>query len=79
MNMPISLCQSSFFVYSDLNFTSLTVILHILSITIVIRCCHGNLLFSVGHIIFLDEKQRNFNYFHDNYLIKLKFAIESYF
>ena len=38
---------------SDFNCTPLTVILHTLSITIVIRCCHSNLLFSVCHVIFL--------------------------
>ena len=32
---------------SDFNFTPLTDILRILSITIVIRCCHSNLLFPV--------------------------------
>ena len=61
------------------NFTPLTVILSILSITIVVRCCHGNLLFPVCHIIFWVEKQRNLNYFQDNYLIKLKFGIGDYF
>ena len=64
---------------SDFNFTPLTVILHVLSITIVIRCCYGNLSFSVCQIIFWMKKQRNLNYFQDNYLIKLRFAIESYF
>ena len=59
---------------SDFSFTPLTVILHILSITIVIRCCHSKLLFSVCHLIFGIEKQRNLNYFQDNYLIKLKFG-----
>ena len=62
---------------SDLNFTPLTVILHILSITIVIRCCHSNLLFSVCHIIFGVENNKetwNLNYFQDDYLIKLKFG-----
>ena len=42
---------------SDFNFTPLTVILHLLSITIVIRCCH------VCLIIFGMKKQRNLNYF----------------
>ena len=37
---------------SDYNFTPLTVILHILSKTILIRCCHGNRLFLVCYIIF---------------------------
>ena len=37
----------------DFNFTLLLVILHILSTTIVIRCCQSNLLFPVCHIIFL--------------------------
>ena len=32
---------------SDFNFTPLTVILRILSITIVVRCCDSNLLFLV--------------------------------
>ena len=31
--------------YSDFNFTPLMDILRILSITIVVRCCHSNLLF----------------------------------
>ena len=47
----------------DFNFSPLTVILHIWSRTIIIRCCHGKLLFSVSHIIFWDEKRRNLNYF----------------
>ena len=64
---------------SDFNFTSLTVILRILSITIVVRCYHSDLLFPVCHIIFWVEKQKNMNYFQDNYLIKLKFGIEGYF
>ena len=37
---------------SDFNFTPLTVISRILSITIVVRCCHSNVLFPVCHIIF---------------------------
>ena len=60
---------------SDFNFTTLAVILHILLITIVIRCCHSNFLFSVSHIFFWDEKQGNLNYFQDDYLIRLKFGI----
>ena len=32
--------------------------------------------FSVSHH-FWDKKQKNLNYFQDNYFIKLKFAIES--
>ena len=62
-------------IISDFNFTPLTVILRILSIAIVVRCCHRNLLFPVCHIIFWVEKQRILNYFQDNYLIKLKFGI----
>ena len=57
---------------SEFNFTPLTDILRILSIIIVVRCCHSNLLFSVCHVIFWVEKQRNLNYFQDNYLIKRK-------
>ena len=64
---------------SDFNFTPLIVILHILSITIVITCCHSSLLFPVCHIILWVEKQGNLNYFQDNYLIKLKFGREGYF
>ena len=64
---------------SDFNFTPLTVILRILSITIVVRCCDSNLLFPVCHIISGVEKQRNLNYFQDNYLIKLKFSVGGYF
>ena len=63
----------------DFDFTPLMVILHILSITILIRCCHSNLLFTVCHVIFGIEKQKNLNYFQDNYLIKLKFGREGYF
>ena len=59
---------------SDFNFTPLTGILRILSITIVVRCCHSNLLFPVCHVNFGLKKQRNLNYFQDNYLIKLKFG-----
>ena len=59
---------------SDFNFTPFSVILRILSITIAVRCCHSNLLFPACHVIFGVEKQRNLNYFQDNYLIKLKFG-----
>ena len=64
---------------SDFNFTPLMDILRILSITIVVRCCHSNLLFPVCHVIFGLKKQRNLNYFQDNYLIKLKFGTWGYF
>ena len=40
---------------SDFNFTPLMDILHILAITIVVRCCHSNLLFPVCHVIFWVE------------------------
>ena len=63
---------------SDFNFTPLMDILRILSITIVVRCCHSNLLFPVCHVIFGLKKQRNLNYFQDNYLIKLKFGTWDY-
>ena len=43
--------------FSDFNFTLLTDILRILSITIVVRCCHSNLLFPVCHVIFGVEKK----------------------
>ena len=59
---------------SDFDFTPLMVILHILPITILIRGCHSNLLFTVCHVILAIEKnKKNLNYFKDNYLIKLKF------
>ena len=45
----------------DFNFTPLTAILHVLSITIVIRCCHDNLLFC--HIILWDEKTKRLELF----------------
>ena len=48
---------------SDFNFTPLTVILRILSITIVVRCCHSNLLFPVCHIIFWVEKTKKLELF----------------
>ena len=48
---------------SDFNFTLLMVILHILSITIVVRCCHNNLLFAVCHIIFWVEKTKKLELF----------------
>ena len=48
---------------SDFNFTLLIVILRILSITIVVRCCHNNLLFAVGHIIFWVEKTKKLELF----------------
>ena len=64
---------------SDFNFTPLMDILRILSMTIVVRCCHSNLLFKVCHVIFGLKKQRNLNYFQDNYLIKLKFGTWGYF
>ena len=48
---------------SDFDSTPSRVILHILSITIVIRCSHGNLLFSICHIIFWDEKIKRLNLF----------------
>ena len=43
---------------SDFNFTPLLDILRILSITIVVRCCHSNLLFPVCHVIFWVEKTK---------------------
>ena len=65
---------------SDFDFKPLTFILHILSLTILIRGCHSNLLFTVCHVIFAIEKpKKNLNYFQDNYLIKLKFGREAYF
>ena len=64
---------------SDFNFTPLMDILRILSTTIVVRCCHSNLLFLVCHVIFGLKKQRNLNYFQDNYLFKLKFGTWGYF
>ena len=62
--------------HSDFNFTPLTVIVHILSTTILIRCCHINLLFSVCYDNFRIEKTKKLNYFQNNYLIKLKFVRE---
>ena len=43
---------------SDFDFTSWTVIFHILSITILFRGCHSNLLFTVCHVIFATEKTK---------------------
>ena len=64
---------------SDFDFTPLTVILHILSITILIRCCHSNLLFTVCTSFLALKKQKILNYCQDNYLIKLKFGRDGYF
>ena len=44
--------------FLTLIFTPLTVILHILSITILIRGCHSDLLFTVCHVIFAIEKTK---------------------
>ena len=43
---------------SDFDFTPLKVIIHILSITMLIRCCHSNLLFTVCHVIFGTEENK---------------------
>ena len=48
---------------SDFNFTPLMDILRILSITIVVRCCHNNLLFPVCHVIFWVEKTKKLELF----------------
>ena len=48
---------------SDFNFTPLLDILRILSITIVVRCCHSNLLFPVCHVIFWVEKTKKLELF----------------
>ena len=48
---------------SDFDCTPSTVILHISSITIPIRFCHGNLLFTVCHIIFGIEKTKKLELF----------------
>ena len=48
---------------SDFNFTPLTVILRILSITIVVRCSHSNVLFPVCHIIFWVERTKKLELF----------------
>ena len=48
---------------SDFNFTPLTDILRILSITIVVRCCHSNLLFPVFHVTFWVEKTKKLELF----------------
>ena len=48
---------------SNFNFIPLTVILHILSITIVVRCCHSNLLFPACHVIFGVEKAKKLELF----------------
>ena len=48
---------------SDFNFTPLMDILHILAITIVVRCCHSNLLFPVCHVIFWVEKTKKVELF----------------
>ena len=64
---------------SDFNFTPLMDILRILSITIVVRFCHSNLVFPVCHVIFWVEKTKKLELFQDNYLIKLKFGTWGYF
>ena len=48
---------------SDFNFTPLMDILRILSITIVVRCCHSNLLFPMCHVIFWVEKTKKLELF----------------
>ena len=48
---------------SDFNFTPLMDILHILAITIVVRCCHSNLLFPVCHVIFWVERTKKLELF----------------
>ena len=48
---------------SDFNFTPLTVISRILSMSIVVRCCHSNLLFPVCHVILGVEKTKNLELF----------------
>ena len=48
---------------SDFNFTPLMDILRLLSITIVVRCCHSNLLFPVCHVIFWVEKTKKLELF----------------
>ena len=48
---------------SDFNFTPLMDILHILAITILVRCCHSNLLFPVCHVIFWVEKTKKVELF----------------
>ena len=65
--------------FSHVNFTPFRVILQTLAILIVPRCCHGNLLFTVCHVIFGTEKLRNLNNFQDNGLIKLKSGGEGIF
>ena len=75
----IKLSKNKALTLSDFNFTPLTDILSILSITIVVKCCHSNLLFPVCTSVFGLKKQRNLNYFQDNYLIKLKFGTWGYF
>ena len=47
----------------DFNFTALMDILRILSITIVVRCCHSNLLLPVCHVIFGVEKTKKLELF----------------
>ena len=47
----------------DFNFTPLMDILRILSITIVVRCCHSNLLFPVCHVNFWVEKTKKLELF----------------
>ena len=64
---------------SDFNFTPLTVILHILSITIVVRFAIASFRFQCVTSFFWVEKQRNLNYFQYNYLIKFKFGTGGYF
>ena len=47
----------------DFNFTFLTVILHIFSIAIAVKCCHSNLLFPVCHINFWVGKTKKLELF----------------
>ena len=42
--------------FHHFNFTLLRVILHTLIILIDLICCHGNLIFPVGNIMFWDEE-----------------------
>ena len=48
---------------SDFDFTPLMDILRILSITIVVRCCHSNVLFPVCQVIFWVEKTKKLELF----------------
>ena len=56
------------------NLTPLRVILHTLTTLVVLRCCHGNLLFPSCDIIFWNGKMKNLSNFQDDGLIIFRFG-----